>query len=535
MEFLNLFRAARRASAPLIAVRTADPAQTERGITDTYTQDPILSWDICRGCQWVNQAGFAVVWRLLLDKGEYETVPKSAVEFESVREELMLKTANLPELLGRANRFPSRTVLFIQNAQMYFRKEDVVQGIWNLRDTFKANGRTLVLLGTPGMTLPAELAQDTVILDEPLPSTAELAGIVKAQFEAAGADEPDEKTLNRAVDAVCGLAAFPAEQCVAMSFHRRGEAIELDTEAVWERKRKMVENAKGLSVWRGGETFAEVGGVETIKTFLTDLIRGEDPPRLLVLLDEFEKAMAGSEGSDTSGTAQEMHGTLLSEMEDREYTGLIFIGVAGSSKSHLVKCAGATFGTPVVSMQISQMKEKYVGSSNENLVQALAAIRAISQGRALFIATCNGMVNLSGPLKRRFNLGTWMFDLPTAEERLKIWPIHLKRWRLTEKNYELPPDDGWTGAEIRNCCMVAWKTRRSLVEASMFVTPQVRIDAENIDKLRQQANGRYLSASVPGFYQYSRTAAATVTAMAGNGLRRTISVDEVVGSGRDGR
>jgi hypothetical protein len=366
-----------------------------------------------------------------------------------------------------------------------------------------------------------------------LPSAEDLARIVNAQFEAAGAAEPDQTTLNRAVDAICGLAAFPAEQCVAMSFLRRGEAIELDTEAVWERKRKMVENVKGLSVWRGGETFAEVGGVETIKAFLTDLIRGEDPPRVLVLLDEFEKAMAGSEGTDSSGTAQEMHGTLLSAMEDQEYTGLIFIGVAGSSKSYLVKCAGATFGIPVVSMQISAMKEKYVGSSNENLVQALSVIQAISQGRALFIATCNGMVNLSGPLKRRFNLGTWMFDLPSPEERAKIWPIHLNRRRLAEKNYDLPPDDGWTGAEIRNCCMVAWKTRRSLAEAAMFVTSQARIDAENIDKLRQQANGRYLWASAPGFYQYSRAASAPVAA--GTGLRRTIAVEDVTNGGLGAR
>jgi hypothetical protein len=286
----------------------------------------------------------------------------------------------------------------------------------------------------------------------------------------------------------------------------------------------MVENVKGLSVRRGGETFADVGGVETIKAFLADLIRGEDPPRVLVLLDEFEKAMAGSEGTDSSGTAQEMHGTLLSEMEDREYTGLIFIGVAGSSKSYMVKCAGATFGIPVVSMQISGLKEKYVGSSNENLVQALAMIRAISQGRALFIATCNGMVNLSGPLKRRFNL-----------ERAKIWPIHLKRWQLAEKNYELPPDDGWTGAEIRNCCMVAWRTRRSPAEAAQFITPQARIDAENIDKLRQQANGRYLSASAPGFYQYGRTAAPLVAAATAAGLRRTIAVEDIAGAGGGAR
>ena len=525
-DFLPLFRAARRASTPLIAVRTPDPAQSQRGIADLYSNGdgpvPILSWDLCRGCQWLNSAGFPVAWRILLEKGEYDPVPNTPEDLESARQELKLKTANLPELLDKAHQFPAYSILFVQNTQLFLRKEDVIQGIWNLRDTFKANQRTLVLLGTPGMSLPTELSQDVLVLDEPFPSLPDLARIVQAQFEAAGTDLPDNPTLNRAVDAVCGLAAFPAEQCTAMSFVRRDGRIELDLEALWERKRQMVEGIKGLSVWRGGETFQDIGGVEHIKQYLTDLIRGEEPPRVLVLLDEFEKAMAGSDGTDTSGTASEMHGTLLSEMEDRQYTGMIFIGVAGSCKSYLVKCAGATFGLPVINMQISQMKEKYVGSSNENLVQALGVIRALSQGRALFIATMNGMVNISGPLKRRFNFGTYMFDLPTPEERAAIWPIHLQRFQLIDKQYELPTDDGWTGAEIRNCCLVAYRTRKSLQEAAQFVTPQARIDAENIERLRQQANGRYQSASYPGLYQYNRVASALPVSP----LRRAIAVEE---------
>ncbi len=135
-------------------------------------------------------------------------------------------------MLARANRFPGRTVLFVQNAHLYFRKEDVLQAIWNLRDTLKANGRTLVLLGTLSMALPGELAQDVLILDEPLPAIEDLAAIIQSQFEAAGAEAPDARTLGRAVDGVCGLASFAAEQCTAMSFVRRGERIELDTDAL---------------------------------------------------------------------------------------------------------------------------------------------------------------------------------------------------------------------------------------------------------------------------------------------------------------
>lgn len=76
---------------------------------------------------------------------------------------------------------------------------------------------------------------------------------------------------------------------------------------------------------------------------------------------------------------------------------------------------------------------------------------------------------------------------------------------------------------------MAYRTRRPLQEAAVFITPQARIDAENIDRLRQQASGRYLSASCPGFYQYSRMAAAPALAPL---TRRTISVDEEPASAR---
>jgi len=126
-DFLPLFRAARRASTPLIAVRTPDPAQSQRGIADLYNNGdgpaPILSWDLCRGCQWLNPAGFPVAWRILLEKGEYDPVPNTPEDLESARQELKLKTANLPELLDKAHQFPAYSILFVQNAQLYLRKE----------------------------------------------------------------------------------------------------------------------------------------------------------------------------------------------------------------------------------------------------------------------------------------------------------------------------------------------------------------------------------------------------------------------------
>ena len=48
-------------------------------------------------------------------------------------------------------------------------------------------------------------------------------------------------------------------------------------------------------------------------------------------------------------------------------------------------------------------------------------------------------------------------DLPSPDERKAIWDIYLTKWNLSG---DLPDDDGWTGAEVKECCRKAWRLKR---------------------------------------------------------------------------
>ena len=113
-------------------------------------------------------------------------------------------------------------------------------------------------------------------------------------------------------------------------------------------------------------------------------------------------------------------------------------------------------GIPTVAFDLSAMQSSLVGGSGERLRAALQVVDAISQGKSLWIATCNSITSLPPELRRRFTLGTFFFDLPSAEEREAIWKIYLAKWNLEG---ERPNDEGWTGAEIRECCRKAWRFR----------------------------------------------------------------------------
>jgi len=493
-NLIDDFNAARLVSTPLIAVRTPDPAATIEAISMLKSPDPqntdaavpLISWDIVRGISALNKVAQPVVAKIC---GE--------------REPSMFN--NPTEALAVMSVCPKTTIVFMHNAHRYVQSEAAVaQAVWNLRDEFKLDYRALVML-CPSITLPSELQADVLVLDEPLPSYDELCRIVGDQYAAAQLDMPSCEIMTKATDAICGLAAFPAEQVTAMSLTRKG----LNLDALWERKREMIEQTPGLSVWRGGETFDDIAGIENAKTFGRRVLSGRNAPRAIVFIDEIEKALAGA-GGDLSGTSQEMLGTLLTYMQDTQAAGVICVGPPGAAKSMFAKACGGTAGVPTIAFDLSGMKGSLVGESGANLRNALKVVSAVSQGRTLFIATCNAIASLPPELRRRFTFGTFFFDLPTEEEQLAIWKLYIKKYGLEAESRKMPNFEGWTGAEIKQCCDLAWRLKCSLTDASAYIVPVARSNAEQINRLRNEASGRFISASEPGVYSFDKIAPPSV-------------------------
>lgn len=503
MEFLQQFMAARRVSTPLAAVRTPDPAATINSLTaeihkpskdGSVARPPILVWDSVRG----------------MIAGEDGEVSKNAARrLTNNNQETM--EGDPVGMLKKVLQLEKQSVVFMLNAHLWL-NASVIQALWNLRDYLKQDNRMVVLL-CPQIQLPPELSQDILVLDEPLPGVTELAKVVAETYEGAGQKTPDKQMVARCIEAIAGLSAFSAEQVCAMSITPNG----MDVDALWERKRQQIEQTPGLSVWRGGERFNDIGGCDNIKTFLSRVLKGQSRPRTIVFIDEIEKALAGA-GGDSSGTSQEMLGTLLTEMQDRNSTGLLFIGPPGAAKSAMAKAAGNEATIPTISFDMSGMKGSLVGQSGANMRAALKLVEAVSQGHALYIATCNSIGVLPPELRRRFSFGTFFFDLPSKEERAAIWKIYLAKYEL--KDTKRPEDTDWTGAEIKQCCDLAYRLETSLLDAATYVVPVAKSAFEKIEELRNGASDRFISASEPGIYNANKTQTAA-------GGRRSINTDNV--------
>jgi hypothetical protein len=489
---LEEFKSARRVSTPILAIKTMDPAATQFTIAKEYESAPLVMWDAVNGLRGINALG------------------KEQAKLAAGQQKPDELTSPV-EMLAGAVKMGKETILFMHNSQLFMSAGDqaaalVTQAIWNLRDAFKMDRRTLVMLGS-WFILPPEINQDVAVLDEPLPTDERLSAIVVDQHRAAKLKEPDKKTLTKAVDALRGLAAFSAEQVTAMSLTKDG----LNMLNLWERKRQTIEQTPGLSIYRGKETFDSIKGYDNAENYLKRIFDGKTAPKAVMYLDELEKSLAGATGGDLSGVKQDMLGALLSWMQDFRAMGIIFIGVPGGGKSAMAKAAGNYGGVPTISFDLAGMQESLVGKSGQNIRNGLKVVNAVSNGNCLVIATCNSIQALPPELRRRFTLGTFFFDLPGKYGRDAIWQLYIKKPHpdatgpLAKVQYEVIPDDSYyTGAEIQKCCEIAWRLDCALVEASSFIVPVAKSAPDQLAYLRNMANGTFISASDGGIYCYDK-------------------------------
>ena len=496
-----LAKAHLNAGAPIVCVRTSDMPDFVRRATlvpgddspgtnmeDTLTVsdrfgDPavptFLEWDVSRGLGWRNQAGLAHCAKIAA-----RPIPQTLAEQEELRDALAKSTGSLPELLRKARNWPLNTIWFVHNWQAVGSRIDYCQPVMNLRDVWKSPERMsmLVLLTAPGTPLDGLIKDATVILDEPLPDRGQLGDIV-SQCEASAGIDPDDATAaseSAAINAVSGLAAFPAETALAMSFVRRSGKAAIDIDGLWDRKRKMIAETPGLSVHGGKETLADLGGLYSIIDFGSKLLAGRRPPQIVFMTDEIEKQVGGGDG-DTSGTTQMQVGKLLTWSQEKidapspdgktislpRVTGLLLLGHPGAGKSAFAKALGNQFGTPTIIGDLGDTKNQYVGNSEARMAQMLQVVDAIGGGSVLWVATCNSVSALRPEFLSRFQMGTYFFDLPDAEERDAIWRVMLRKFGLLEQ--ARPIDDGWVGREIESCCYKAWMLNLSLVEAGKYI------------------------------------------------------------------
>src|SRR3990167_8939408 len=207
-------KSARLSGVPLIAVTTQDQPATLELITDPKSgvnSCPQVAWDCINGLRPIN------------DEGRQALISLGDAARDGARLVLALKAC-----LG----LPPKTMTFLYNGHAQLNDPAVVHAVQNLREAYKENKRTLLILGPSFDDMRRELQADVIVLDEPLPTDNQLSARISELHEDAG-KKLDKAKLPQMIDAVRGLPSlFTVEQVVALSFRPHG----LDMPALWDRK-----------------------------------------------------------------------------------------------------------------------------------------------------------------------------------------------------------------------------------------------------------------------------------------------------------
>lgn len=476
MTLSRTFRKAFYAGTPLVAITTPDSAHTIRMMINELNEDVMhAEWDVVRG---------------FITHDE-----KSASALKVVSGNVPVTNAG--EMFKAIAKLPPSFVVFVHNAHLLWQNVMIMQSISNLRDLFKPDHKMFVAIGA-NYTLPKELVNDVLMLDEGLPTDEELDVIIRDVYVNADQTIPSDYSIAQSVDGIRGLSAFLAEQNASMAIGKDG----INNAMLWSLKKKSIESNKGIKFFYGGTTFDEIGGLGAIKGLAKGAFHGNVKRGAVVWIDEIDKALAGAGGgnaTESSGTSADALDVLLDFMESSGATGIIAVGPPGTGKTITARAMAATYELPLIKLDLNATKGKFVGDSEASIRQAIATIDTLAKGGAFFFATANRLEALPTELLRRFKLGIYFFDTPDVDERETIWQIQFKRYGI-DPNSERPDDTTYVGSDIRNICEISHEFGISLIEASKMITPVVQTNPDAVERLRMQADGHFLSASIPGIY-----------------------------------
>jgi hypothetical protein len=389
------------------------------------------------------------------------------------------------------------SILVLRNFHKFLSNVEVVQAL----DSAVAAGKTaqtFVVVLSPVVQIPVELERQFVVIEHDLPGRDQLERIARGV-----ATEPGEllngNGLTAVLDGAAGLTRVEAENAFSLSLVRHNR---IASGVLWELKAQTLKKSGLLTLHRGGETFADLGGLDALKSFCTRALR---PGR----------------------------------RSDVRARGVLLLGPPGTGKSACAKALGNETGRPTLFLDVGALMGSLVGQSEERTRQALRIADAMAPcvilvdelGKALsgaggtgdsgvstrmfgtlltylsdhesdvfVVASANDISRLPQELSRAERFDSVMFlDLPGPQQRDQIWSMYLRKFGL-DLDQRRPESRDWTGAEIRSCCRLAALLDVPLMEAATNIVPVAVTAGESVEKLRQWASGRCLSADRAGIY-----------------------------------
>ena len=374
----------------------------------------------------------------------------------------------LDKIRERTLQAPERRDLYVLKDFHEFWTKDprIRRKLRSLAQQLVYTGASLVVT-TPDPGIPAELRDEVVLVELPLPTERELSRELDSLIGDATSVRCELTGTGRArlAQAALGLTAAQARRSFAKAIVRDGVLDDRDIEVVVEEKRAVIRETGALEFHPVSETPNDVGGLQALKTWLALRERAFGAPAAAYGLPAPKGiALVGIPGTGKSLTAK-MIGSLWRMPVLRLDVGALFGSLVGESE-HRTRRALELAGTiaPCV-LWIDELEKGLAtgdldGGTSQRVFATMLTWMQEKTAPVFVVATANDVTALPPETLRRGRFDEVFFlDLPTEDERREIITVHLRKRRREPARFDVPHlarvSDGFTGAELEQAVVDA--------------------------------------------------------------------------------
>lgn len=335
-----------------------------------------------------------------------------------------------------------------------------------LRDaeTALAETKSTLILSGHRVEIPAELKSRMARVEIPLPGPRQLEELIRETARDLARRrvevELPPEAIPRIARALAGLERQEARRILLSAGLRDGRLDLADLPEIFEGKSRRVEQTGALAWVDPGSGLAELGGAHAFKRWI--------------------------------GRRREAFSERAKRFGLEPPKGLLLAGVPGTGKSLAAKAVAGEWGLPLLRLDVSSLYDKYIGETEANLRRSLSTASALAPAvlwvdeieKALesgggssddglskrllgslltwmqerpapvfVLATANDVEALPVELVRRGRFDeVFFFDLPEAEERKRIFAIHLEARERASEGFDLDAlaeaTEDFSGSEI---------------------------------------------------------------------------------------
>ena len=399
---------------------------------------------------------------------------------------------------------PEESIFVLKDFGFYvhhktFSYADVVTAwLCEIRDMLANTGRTVIFLGAD-FQVPAALANDVTTIAFSFPGDEAIESSVRFVMDG---HELDETKLPAVVAACRGMTQQQVEDRTALAF-RKYKALNGDAAS-------LILHEKANILRRGG------------------LLKYQDPPEGGLELIGGNVNIKQHIARDKACFTKEAQSFGIDSPR-----GIMLTGISGCGKTQISLCTASELNIPLIQFDVGSMMSKWVGETESNVRNALHQIESMAPcvlqmdeiekgfgsvgsdgdsgasmrafGTVLkwmsertcpvyIIMTANDVSKLPPEFTRKGRIDEiYGIYLPTVEERVEIFNIHLKLKNRNPDEFDVQTlseaTEGYTGADIKEVVIMGLKiafhageelTAEHLLQAIPEIRPLSKTDPERV-------------------------------------------------------